>query len=158
MTSSGEHRATTEYRERLVPTWWAWLVAFGLVAMVGIAYGAALGATAGWTITIIGSGLAFALLWVTSPVIAVADGHLAVGGARLPVTSIESVERVDASQIVELRGPGSDARLLTALRPWSCREGVLVRLGDAADPHPAWLFSSRHPARTVDVLDATMGH
>jgi hypothetical protein len=147
-----------EYRERLVPTWWAWLVALGLVAMVGIAYGAALGAAAGWIITVVGAILALALLWVTSPVVEVRRESLAVGASRLPVTSIESVQAVDAAQIAVLRGPGADARLFTALRPWSCREGVLVRLADDADPHPAWLFSSRHPDRVVTALDATMDH
>ena len=147
-----------EYRERLVPTWWAWLVALGLVAMVGIAYGAALGAAAGWIITVVGAILAVALLWVTSPVVEVRRESLAVGASRLPVTSIESVQAVDAAQIAVLRGPGADARLFTALRPWSCREGVLVRLADDADPHPAWLFSSRHPDRVVTALDATMDH
>jgi hypothetical protein len=149
---------TTAYRERLVPTWWAWLIAVSLVAMVGIAYGAALGATAGWIVGIVGVVLVVALIWVTSPVVAVTPGSLDVGSARLPLTSIESAEEVDAAQIAALRGPGADARLFTALRPWSCREGVLVRLADDADPHPAWLFSSRHPARMVSALDATMGH
>ena len=37
---------TTHYRERLLPKWWAWLLMVSFVAMIAIAYGAALGARA----------------------------------------------------------------------------------------------------------------
>lgn len=144
------------YRERLVPTWWVWVVAIALAAMVGVAYGAALGDATGWAVGLGGAALLIALLWVTSPRIVIADGYLGVGPARLPLTSIDGVDRLDAAEIAALRGPGADARIYTALRPWSCREGVLIRLADEADPHPAWLFSSRHPARVVETLAATM--
>jgi hypothetical protein len=55
-----------------------------------------------------------------------------------------------------MRGPSSDARLFVALRPWSASSGVLLELNDPLDPHPAWLFSSRHPARVVAAVTATM--
>jgi hypothetical protein len=145
------------YRERLVPRWWAWLFALALVAMLAIAYGAALGARAGWLMAGAGAALTVFLLLLTAPRVAVSATHLEVDGARLPVTSISSVEDVDGAAIRELRGPGSDARVFVALRPWSCRSGVLVRLDDPEDPHPAWLFSSRHPARVIAALTATMG-
>ncbi len=38
----------SEFRERLLPRWWAWLLAYSFVGMIAIAYGAALGATIGW--------------------------------------------------------------------------------------------------------------
>lgn len=149
---------TAGYRERLLPTWWAWLLATGLVAMLAIAYGAALGATAGWAVAAGTGALAIALIWITAPQVRVEDDALLVDGARLPVDVIAETSVVSRSQIAGLRGPGADARLFVALRPWSTPNGVLVRLGDPADPHPAWLFSSRHPARVVDALAATMGH
>jgi hypothetical protein len=146
-----------EFRERLLPRWWAWLLAFSFVGMVAVAYGAALGATVGWLIGAGGLVLAIALLVVTAPTIEVANGALSVGGATLPVTSIGGAEAVTGARIRELRGPGSDGRLFVSLRPWSGDDGVLVQLDDAEDPHPAWLFTSRHPARVVDALAATMG-
>lgn len=149
--------STIGYRERLLPRWWAWLLAFSFVAMLAIAYGAALGATAGWLIALGGLALATGLLVVTAPTIVVADGALEVGGATLPLTSIADAEAVTGARIAELRGPGSDGRIFVSLRPWSSTDGVLVRLDDPEDPHPAWLFSSRHPARVVDALTATMG-
>jgi hypothetical protein len=147
---------TDSYRERLLPRWWTWLVVALLVTMLAVAYGAALGATVGWIVTAIGGALAVWFLVVTAPTVEVAEGNLVVDGARLPVTSIAEVAEVDAAEIARLRGPGADARLFVALRPWSAPNGVLVRLDDPADPHPAWLFTSRHPARVRQVIAATM--
>lgn len=147
---------TGTYRERLLPSWGAWVLVLGLVAMLSIAYGAALGATAGWLVALGTGVLAVALLLLTAPVIAVSPAGLQVQGALLPLTSIAGVEAVDRDEIRRLRGPGSDARLFVSLRPWSASGGVLVRLDDPEDPHPAWLFTSRHPGRVVDALAATM--
>ena len=145
------------YRERLLPRWWAWLLAFGLVAMLAIAYGAALGATVGWIVAAGAALLVVALIVITAPEIRVTDHDLVVDGARLPVSVIAETTVVTGSEIAALRGPGADARTFVALRPWSAPGGVLVRLDDPQDPHPAWLFTSRHPARVTEALAATMG-
>ena len=144
------------YRERLLPKWWVWVVVLAFVGCLVIAYGAALGMTAGVVTAVVSGALTLWLLWVTAPTIQVADDVLAVGGARLPREFVGDVEVVDRERIRALRGPGSDARVFVALRPWSARDGVLVSVTDPADPHPAWLFSSRHPARAAAALTATM--
>lgn len=146
-----------EFRERLLPRWWAWLLAYSFIGMISVAYGAALGATLGWLIAAGGLALATGLLVITAPTIVISGTGLTVDGATLPLTSIGEVEAVTGARIRELRGPGSDGRLFVSLRPWSGNDGVLVTLDDADDPHPAWLFTSRHPARVVDTLAATMG-
>lgn len=148
--------AASTYRERLLPSWGAWVLVLGLVLMLSVAYGAALGATAGWLVAF-GTGLlAVALLVLTAPVIEVSPDGLQVQGAVLPLSSIAEYAVVDREEIRRLRGPGSDARLFVSLRPWSAPDGVLVRLDDPDDPHPAWLFTSRHPARVTAALAATM--
>lgn len=144
------------YSERLWPAWWAWPLSLVPAVMVAVAYGAALGATAGWLVAAVGIGLTLLLLFVTAPRIDVSSAGLSVDGALLPPSSVGSVEAVDAARLAALRGPGADARVFVALRPWSTRDGVLVTLDDADDPHPAWLFTSRHPARVVAALTATM--
>jgi hypothetical protein len=146
-----------EYRERLLPRWWVWLVAFALIIMLAVAYGAALGATAGLVVGGGGLVLVILVLSVTAPRVVLTATELRVADAVLPRTSVASAVRVGPDDIALLRGPGADARLFVSLRPWSSAEGVLVQLLDAVDPHPAWLFSSRHPGRVVDVLTATMG-
>lgn len=148
--------AASTYRERLLPSWGAWVLVLGLVLMISVAYGAALGATAGWLVALGTGSLAVALLVLTAPVIEVSPDGLQVQGAVLPLSSIADYEVVDREEIRRLRGPGSDARLFVSLRPWSAPDGVLVRLDDPDDPHPAWLFTSRHPARVTAALAATM--
>jgi len=148
--------AASTYRERLLPSWGAWALVLGLVLMLAIAYGAALGATAGWLVALGTGSLAVALLVLTAPVIAVSPDGLQVQGAVLPLSSIADFAVVDRAEIRRLRGPGSDARLFVSLRPWSAPDGVLVRLADPEDPHPAWLFTSRHPTRVTAALAATM--
>ena len=146
----------TAYRERLLPRIWVWLVLAGLAGMLAVAYGAAFGAATGWLVWLIGLGIAVLLLWVTAPAVRVSRGELQVGAAAVPLDCIGTVEEVDAVRIRELRGPGADARLFTAVRPWSCSAGVLVAIEDPTDPHPAWLISSRHPDRLAQALTATM--
>lgn len=149
--------ASPGYRERLLPRWWAWLLAFGLVGMLAVAYGAALGATVGWIVAGGAGALAVALILITAPEIRVTADALVVDGATLPVAVIAETATVTGPEIAKLRGPGADARTFVALRPWSAPGGVLVRLADPEDPHPAWLFTSRHPARVTEALAATMG-
>lgn len=146
------------YHERLLPRWWAWLLALSFVGMLAVAYGAALGATAGWLVGLGGGALVGLLLWVTAPRIEVTADHLTVDAARLPAACIGDVEALDADGIRRLRGPGGDARLFVALRPWSSPRGVIVQVDDPTDPHPAWLFTSRHPDRLVAALTGTMAH
>ena len=142
------------YRERLLPRWWAWLLAGALVAMLAVAYGAALGPTVGVVVAIAAGLVAAWLLWISAPAVTVAATTLSAGGAVLPLSCVSGVEVVDGARIRTLRGPGADARLFVELRPWSASGGVLVTLDDDEDPHPAWLVSSRGPARLAEVIRA----
>jgi hypothetical protein len=148
--------ATFAYRERLLPVWWVWLVALSFLGTLAVAYGAALGTTAGVLVGSAGGGLVVWLLWITSPVILIDVDSIHVAGARIPRSLVGTARPVDAEEIRTLRGPSSDARLFVSLRPWSARDGVLLPIIDPDDPHPAWLFSSRHPARAIAALTATM--
>ena len=144
------------YRERLLPRWWGLLLPLGVVAMVAIAYGAALGALAGWAVAAAGVVLVVVFTWVNATVIEVTDASLVAGSATLPLSSVGTAEVVSRGDIERLRGPGADARIFTALRPLAARDGVLITLDDPEDPHPAWLISSRNPSLLVAALPATM--
>lgn len=147
----------TGHRERLLPRWWVWLLLVGISAMLGSAYGAALGTGVGWLVAgacIVGLG---ALVWITAPRVRVDSRGLQAARAVLPAACIGEVETVSAERIRELRGPGADGRLFVTLRPWAARGGVLVSVDDPVDPHPGWLVSSRHPERLAAALAATMG-
>lgn len=146
----------TDHHERLLPSWWVWILLTGFVAMLATAYGAALGATVGWLVAVGSAIVTVVVVWLTAPTVRVDEMGLQVGRALLPVSCIGAVRVVSAEQIRELRGPGSDGRLFVALRSWAARGGVLISVEDPRDPHPAWLVSSRHPERLSAALTATM--
>lgn len=144
------------HRERLLPRWWVWVLLLGVATMLGSAYGAALGAGAGWLVTAGCTLLLGSLVWITAPTVRVDSSGLHAARAVLPPECIGDVEAVSAERIRELRGPGADGRIFVTLRPWAARGGVLVSVADPHDPHPAWLLSSRHPQRLASALTATM--
>ena len=93
------------------------------------------------------------LMLVTAPVVAVADGVLSAGSARIPVSltgAMESYRKTDATQA---RGPGLDARAYTLFRGWV--DPVLrIDLTDPDDPTPYWLVSTRRPDELRDAIAA----
>ncbi len=144
-------------RERLWPRWWVWLLLISLVALLAWAYGLALGAPVGFVVFVAGGLLVVIVVWVTAPVIEITTSSLRVDGAVLPRQMISGVRVLRREDIQSLRGPGADARLYVELRPWSTTQAVLIDVCDPADPHPAWLLSSRHPDALAVALSATMG-
>lgn len=150
---------TTTFRERLTPGPIVWLVLVGFALAVAIAYGSALGPLPG---LIMGAGLCaivVAALWVSSPVISVTAGQLQAGPAAIPLSCIASVTTVDGDEMAKARDgrhPEADARAYTVVRPWSGPRGVLIRLDDAHDPHPAWVLTSRRPHDLCAALDRTV--
>lgn len=149
--------AEVDYRERLLPAWWAWLIALALILMLSVAYGAALGRSAGWGVALVSIVVVGLLLIVSAPRIAVGEGMLEAGRARLPLSVVAEARGVSAEEIRALRGPGADARIYTLLRSWSTGGAVLITLADGDDPHPAWLISSRDPESLSRALTGTMG-
>ena len=146
------------WRERLWPRWWVWCVLISLVSLLAWAYGLALGSHIGWTVFALGCALTVLLVRFTAPTIEITRDSLRVGKAELPRRAIAEIQIQTRDDIHALRGPGSDARLFVELRPWSASQAVLIRVCDPADPHPAWLVSSRHPESFSAALGATMDH
>jgi hypothetical protein len=136
----------TTYRERLLPKWWVYGLAAGLVAMLSIAYGAAYDAAIGWLMFAVIFGLLALVMTTGSPIIEVNDG-LRVDTARLPISCIGTVEILDPTQTREARRSRSHALDYTLLKLWSSTSSIAVSVEDTNDPHPGWLFSTRHPER-----------
>lgn len=149
---------TSLYSERLLPGWWVWLVGLGLVIMVAVAYGAALGATVGWLTAMAGVLIAAVLIWSSAPVVAVTAEGVHAAGALLPLAAVGDLRVIGPDDIAALRGPGGDARIYAVLRRSSAPGGLLIDVDDDDDPHPAWLVTSRHPERMASAITATMEH
>jgi len=145
------------YRERLWPSTWVWMLAFGVVGMLAWAMGFALGPTWGLAILALGAGVVVAAVSATVPTIAVTTTDLIAGSARLPRTAIADVEVLDSQEMTEaVRRVSSPSYLM--VRPWATRGGVRVILDDPDDPHAQWLISSRHPDRVQGCVGRRAGH
>ena len=142
-----------EYREKLWPTPWIYIVTLLLVpasilvlAPVSLPAGIATGITL--YLAAVGS------LSLTAPVIEVSDGMLRAGRAAISLDQTgEAVPAFDAEARVE-RGTGLDARAFLVIRGW-VQPVVRVPITDPADPAPYWLLSSRRPKELAAVINGS---
>jgi hypothetical protein len=141
------------YRERLSPPWWAWLIALGWAATLGIAYGYAISDLVGLLAGALAFGLAALGLWQAGSVVLVDDHRLRAGRAELPAWAIGSVTVLGRDDARRIRGTGADARAFMLLRGWIAT-AVSVEVRDEADPTPYWFVSSRRPERLAAALEA----
>ena len=144
----------TAYRERLVvPLMW-WVLLAGLAGSAWLvyhyAYGPSVSLPVGGGVFLLGAA---ALVAYGRLLVAVDDGGVTVGRARLPLTALGPAEALTGDAARTARGPGLDRRAYLAIRGYV--PGV-VRIGvdDDADPTPYWLVSTRRPERLVAVLEA----
>lgn len=143
-------RGERGHRERLLPSAAGWLAVLVFAAVVLVAVSpvsptAAALAAAGCVLVVGGAA------WLTSPVVAVADGHLVAGRARIPVRLLGRVTTLDRAGVGRAMGPGLDARAYVCLRTWA-GSAVVVEVLDPEDPTPYWIVSTRRPERLASVL------
>jgi hypothetical protein len=142
----------TDYTERLTPSPLT-LIAVGLVAPIlflilfmislPLAVVAAIGVYA----------LLVAALFMTAPVISVADGSFRAGRATIPLTELGTATGYRGQDAFRQRGPNLDARAWLCLRGW-IDPVVRVEVLDPEDPTPYWLVSTRNPERLIAALDS----
>ena len=148
---------SASFRERITPGWGWLVVVTALVAMIAIAYGAALGVSAGILVAAFLVIVAIVGLWRSSPVVIVDARGLRVGDATLPPSAIGPVRVVRGEELIHLRRgqePAIGHALYSVAPAWSPGEAVIVTVTDGDDPHRAWLLSSR---RTQALMDALTG-
>jgi len=149
-TAPGIRLPQDRYRERLAPSLWM-LVALAVVAPMVV-----------FTFTPFGAGLALALGAITvvvlvagavwlSPVVAVEDGMLRAGRARIPVELLGEPVVLTGEDARRARGMELDPR------DWHLIRGgvdglVVIPVQDPDDPTPAWVVSTRTPDRLAAVV------
>jgi hypothetical protein len=146
---------TTEpprYRERLRLSWWTWLPALLVDAIVAIEFTLGFESIPTWLPFVIVIPLTVAgLIWVSRISVTVTDDELLVDDARLPLSVIADVVALDATGKREALGIGSHPLAFVIQRPW-IGPAVQVLLDDPADPTPYWLISTRQPVALATVL------
>jgi len=90
-------------------------------------------------------------LALAAPTIAVRDGVLQAGNARIPVSQIGTTELLDADGLRQILGPGADARAYLVVRGYIHR-GVRIEIADPSDPTPYWVLTSRRPQQLLQSL------
>ncbi len=142
--------AIPSYRERVLPSPAAWLLAPAAGSLVGLALlplDAVLALAAGALTAI----LAAVMLIAVSPVVEVSDGLLRVDRARLPVELVSQVIELDGDELKHAMRRGLDARAHVRFRAWS-PTAVRIAIDDPHDPTPYWLVSTRRPAELSQAL------
>lgn len=143
------------YVERLLPgpLGWAFVAGFALFVLVALLPVSPTVAAVVAGATLVAGAAAVA---ATSAVVAVRDGHLRAGRARIPVALLGSGQLLDRDEARAVLGPGSDARIFACYRSW-LPGAVLVQVVDPQDPTPSWLVSSRSPGRLLAALESAQG-
>jgi hypothetical protein len=138
------------YHERLVPgpgTLVACLLLLPAVLLVLLPFSLVGGVVA----AVLVSAVVIAVLFVRAPVVAVEDGFLRAGRARIEVALTGTPETLRGEDARTARGTGLDARAWTVLRGY---DGLVrVPLLDPADPAPYWVVSTRHPQELAAALE-----
>ncbi len=141
------------FSERLrVPGWW-WLLLALMIGSVALAVFAYLPSWVATTITLsIATALGLGLIgYGRLRITADADG-LKAGTAKIEWRWIGGVEVLDQGAFAaQLNDPANHPAHLV-VRPYA-PHGVRISIDDSADPHPAWLVSSRHPQQLAAAID-----
>lgn len=133
------------YKERLRLPWWWWLGGVVLGASVGGAILAYVPWQAGVAIVALFLVAIGVVLYGYGRAEIVVDQHrLTAGRAHIDGQWITGAEPFDGTDAQRALGPGADNRDFLLTRPYISGL-VRVTLDDAADPHPHWLISTRHP-------------
>jgi len=126
-----------------------------LIAMIAVAYGAALGTAIGLVVGIGLGGVTLVAVIRSSPVIEISTHHIRCGRAELPRDRCEHPRLVAGHEVATIRrgqDPTVGDRVYQVLPPWFAKSAVLLSVVDPEDPHSAWLIASRHPDAVLSAI------
>ncbi|MGX6602536.1 DUF3093 domain-containing protein [Micromonosporaceae bacterium Da 78-11] len=153
MTPQSPTRTTAPaFFERLRLSWWMWLAALAVDAIVGLEILLGFPTLASWVpFAVLLPLTAAGLLWAGRIAVAVTDAEFLVDDARLPLAVIADVIALDAAGKSEALGVGAHPLAFVIQRPW-VGPAVQVLLDDPTDPTPYWVISTRRPVELASAL------
>lgn len=95
-------------------------------------------------------------LVLMSPTIAVKDGYLHAGNAKVPVSVLSETTVLNDAKLRNLLGPGADVRAYMVVRG-HIHQGLRVDLNDPQDPTPYWVLTTRRPNQLSAAIQAAQG-
>ena len=153
MTPAPPARITTPaFTERLRLSWWMWLPALVVDAIVGFELLLGFARLPAWVpFAVVVPATVVTLVWLGRLRVAVAGDEFLVDDARLPVAVVAGVVALDAAGKREALGVGAHPLAFVVQRPW-IGPAVQVLLDDPADPTPYWVVSTRRPVELATAL------
>jgi len=145
-------QTASAHRERLVPPWWLLLVLLLIVPAVLLVF-LPVDVQAGIAIAIGLYVAIVALLWLGAPVVALEDGVLRAGRARIPVEHLGEPHVLRGDEATTALRSGWVPEEHHVVSPWT-KSLVRAAVVDPEDPTPAWLISSRRPEELAAAIDA----
>jgi hypothetical protein len=141
------------FRERLVPGIGPMVAALLLLPAIYIICLPITSAVIGIGVAVLVTVVVEAVLVLSAPIVAVQDGQLVAGAARIPVGLTGETELFRREEATAARGTQLDARAYTMFRGW-VDPVVRVQVTDPDDPVPYWLVSTRRPEELRAALAA----
>ena len=141
----------SDYREKLWPNAWAFLVT-ALVIPASILVLVPISLFAGIVTAAVLYGGCLLLLVLAAPVVRVQNGELIAGPATISTGLLGEATTFVKTEATQERGPRLDARAWLLIRGW-IDPVVRVPIVDATDPAPYWIISSRHPTELAAAIN-----
>ena len=139
------------YSDFQTAAFWQLLFVLLVTSSLGVAYGSAVSANAGWALGVCLSG--FGIWWWLSKAIRiqVTSEHLIVGKFKIECEHIgEVIDFPSDAFLNRIRGEAHRQDLFV-LRNLS-KGGVEIEIKDSKDPFCHWVLSAKHPSRLASTL------
>lgn len=140
-----------QYREKLLPPFWAWLFLLGISLMLSVSMSAIFGTSVA---IIIFALTTLALCFVSykfSPELKIDSEFFYAGKAKLPLKIITQIEDLNSLETTQLRGIKTDLKAFHAISPLIATS-IKIEFDDPTDPHSYWLVSTRKGQKIKNVL------
>ncbi len=142
-----------QFREKLLPPFWAWLFLIGISLMLSVSMSAIFGTNIAIVIFILISSFLCVVTYVFSPDLKIDSQYFYAGKAKLPLKIITQIDSLNALETTQLRGVKSDMKAFHAISPL-ISTSIKLEFDDPTDPHSYWLVSTRKGQRIKNVLQA----
>jgi hypothetical protein len=140
-----------QFREKLLPPFWAWLFLIGISLMLSVSMSAIFGTNVAVVIFISISSLLFMVTYLFSPELKIDSQYFYAGKAKLPLNLISQIDSLNALETTQLRGVKSDLKAFHAISPL-ISTSIKIEFDDPTDPHSYWLVSTRKGQRIKNIL------
>ncbi|MFM7139195.1 MAG: DUF3093 family protein [Actinomycetes bacterium] len=140
-----------QYREKLLPPFWAWLFLLGISLMLSVSMSAIFGTSVAIIIFALTTLVLCFVSYKFSPELKIDSEFFYAGKAKLPLKIITKIEDLNSLETTQLRGIKTDLKAFHAISPL-IPTSIKIEFDDPTDPHSYWLVSTRKGQKIKNVL------